>query len=501
MVFGVNLLPRAVALLAVVLGACSAGLLHFPVNYAHWRNRTAVSLQEWRANVPPADAPVPDDATFDRLTSDERQAQFVECINAQARTCTEHAMAYRSPRLAEVRAAVDSTLLARNMTVAVAVFWGRHRYVSILWRYLERNLRANGGIVDKLLLITHKRDSDAGFARAAEILRHATEKYPTSVFAVPFCDKPYGCAYDEILTDPRAVYVKVDDDVVFVKDGSFEHLALQVLTNPEYTLYSGSVANNPHGIALHRFVGAYPATSYHWRTLGSSSPPFYNASDAASIYYGKNVYDTPGSQAHEAFVYNVAAGRLDVYAFDLWNMHHCRCGKPQPALDMCTNGFYRWSINAFAWTKGSVTQKRPVPKFDEPEIGIGWVMTSSQKRVAVVGESLFVHCQVRAGLECLRPARFCRQQVVVERFRFHVQYTRQRTSKPDFGLREVILLPWYDELAKQYCATEFGGWAGNASLLHLYESMAYSWGEDRYSRSPKDRRPHCPDKAFCNYIE
>jgi hypothetical protein len=41
-------------------------------------------------------------------------------------------------------------LAARGAKVSVAVFWGRERYVSILWRYLERNLAANGGIVDEV---------------------------------------------------------------------------------------------------------------------------------------------------------------------------------------------------------------------------------------------------------------------------------------------------------------------------------------------------------------
>jgi hypothetical protein len=45
---------------------------------------------------------------------------------------------------------------------------------------------------------------------------------------VPFCEVPYGCAYDEIMVDPKAVYTKIDDDIIFIKDGSFEHLIYQV---------------------------------------------------------------------------------------------------------------------------------------------------------------------------------------------------------------------------------------------------------------------------------
>jgi hypothetical protein len=47
----------------------------------------------------------------------------------------------------QVTAAVRRELDARGAYASVAVFWGRERYVTLLWRYLERNLRVNGGIV------------------------------------------------------------------------------------------------------------------------------------------------------------------------------------------------------------------------------------------------------------------------------------------------------------------------------------------------------------------
>jgi hypothetical protein len=36
------------------------------------------------------------------------------------------------------------------------------------------------------------------------------------------------------------------------------------------------------------------------------------------------------------------------------------------------------------------------------------------------------------------------------------QYTRQRISKPDYGLREAIMLPWYKDLADLYLASPYG---------------------------------------------
>ncbi len=55
-------------------------------------------------------------------------------------------------------------------------------------------------------------------------------------------------------------------------------------------------------------------------------------------------------------------------------------------------------------------------------------------------------------------------------------------SKPNYGLREVIYLPWYTALADQYLSTPYGGWQGNATLLHVYEASSFQAGESRFSR-------------------
>ena len=126
-------------------------------NYAPWRDRTTVSAKEWAADIPP---PVAQTMTMKQLAAlpkKEKQQIFKKCLQKEATAFTDHVLRYRSPRLKEITAAVRTELDARGASVAVAVFWGRERYVSILWRYLERNLRANGGIVDQVILITNQR--------------------------------------------------------------------------------------------------------------------------------------------------------------------------------------------------------------------------------------------------------------------------------------------------------------------------------------------------------
>lgn len=65
----------------------------------------------------------------------------------------------------------------------------------------------------------------------------------------------------------------------------------QILFNKDYLFYSGAVVNNPHGYAVHAFVGALPPSTYHWRDLGKQHPPFVNVSTVVDLYYGKNIYD------------------------------------------------------------------------------------------------------------------------------------------------------------------------------------------------------------------
>jgi hypothetical protein len=85
---------------------------------------------------------------------------------------------------------VNAELLRRGAKVSVAVFWGRERYVTILWRYLERNLRANGGVVDEVVLITHNRDDATGAEGAKAILADAVRR----------CGRPSrGCSEPDLL--------------------------------------------------------------------------------------------------------------------------------------------------------------------------------------------------------------------------------------------------------------------------------------------------------------
>jgi hypothetical protein len=87
---------------------------------------------------------------------------------------------------------VRALIQQRGVKVSICVFWGRGRYVRILWPYIERNLIQNLGVVGEVLLLTFNRDAADGEAEAREILDKAVARYPGTVKEVPFCARPYG---------------------------------------------------------------------------------------------------------------------------------------------------------------------------------------------------------------------------------------------------------------------------------------------------------------------
>ncbi len=67
-------------------------------------------------------------------------------------------------------------------------------------------------------------------------------------------------------------------------------------------------------------------------------------------------------------------------------------------------GYYRWSINAFSYLRNvTAPHKKWVPVFDEPFISMDWARDLAPHRVGLVGESLFVHCQVSERDKCMGP--------------------------------------------------------------------------------------------------
>jgi hypothetical protein len=74
--------------------------------YGYWRHTDEVSLATWRARIPP---PVPrllNVSTLNALPDGEKAELFHACLGNQAKSFSAHVLRYKSPKLAEVTAAV-----------------------------------------------------------------------------------------------------------------------------------------------------------------------------------------------------------------------------------------------------------------------------------------------------------------------------------------------------------------------------------------------------------
>lgn len=123
------------------------------------------------------------------------------------------------------------------------VFAGRKEYVSILDCYLQRNLVRNGGWLDEVMFIMHvNRTQDIVY------LHDITDSVPEYTLQEVYTEeedvrKPFSEAYK--LCKPDTLYVKIDDDVLFLEDNTIPSIIQRKIDHPEYLMVSANVLNQP----------------------------------------------------------------------------------------------------------------------------------------------------------------------------------------------------------------------------------------------------------------
>ncbi|KAK5940386.1 hypothetical protein PMZ80_007806 [Knufia obscura] len=300
--------------------------------------------------------------------------------------------------------------------VVALLFAGRKQYVSILECYIRRNLVRNGGWLDEVVWIIHTQDqTDINFLE--EIINEVPE-YTQHIA------RSYHDAYSILERD--TIYVKIDDDVVFMEDHTIPAIVKRLDDNPQYSIVSANVMNQPALSWVHYHLGAiHPylpelekpddfvenrAEEHDWRL--SSTPAWHGPENytfnrtAGPPFEGHRwlrlpdthlVEETPAgamggdgreyneasigwsswaiaAQQHYSFLENVERKQLWRYKFDLWYYH-----------------FDRLSINFIAFD-GSTLLDNPVPEGADDEIYLTKVMPKNISRPAVLdGSGMAVH--------------------------------------------------------------------------------------------------------------
>ena len=214
------------------------------------------------------------------------------------------------------------------------VFYGRRKSASILFRYLDKNLKINGGILDKIVIaVRTKNEQDLSYLKTfIKTNRNSKCCYEIRNFN---SKENYKAIYTS-LHDNDLVF-KIDDDVVFISNGTFEKMLEEYLTKNHFIL-SANVVNHPQLSYVHARLRAilpfYEVKEFVWEKSANSSEEI-DGTIAMGADYGPTSkwWENPklGAIAHESFIYHVNNKNLDIFDFRIW--------------DFNTVEYHRWSIN------------------------------------------------------------------------------------------------------------------------------------------------------------
>ncbi|KAF2140305.1 uncharacterized protein K452DRAFT_253054 [Aplosporella prunicola CBS 121167] len=138
----------------------------------------------------------------------------------------------------------------KDFRIVGLVFFGRPVSVSILDCYLKRNLASNGGFLDEVIFLARTQDEEH-LAWLDKLLE--TEPAYTRV-NLEFEGIDYATAYD--VCENGTMYIKMDDDLVFIEDHAIATIVQKKLNHPEYFVVAANVVNQPSLSWMHWRMGA-----------------------------------------------------------------------------------------------------------------------------------------------------------------------------------------------------------------------------------------------------
>lgn len=131
------------------------------------------------------------------------------------------------------------------------VFFGRKDRVQILKCFLERNLVEHGGWLDEVHWIRNTGiEHDVKYLH--ELVASNAAYKEVEIKETGFVG--YGIAWTTI--QPGAIYVKIDDDVVWVADDTIPRIVTTKLDHPEYLTVTANMINSPLMGWVHYHMGA-----------------------------------------------------------------------------------------------------------------------------------------------------------------------------------------------------------------------------------------------------
>ena len=268
--------------------------------------------------------------------------------------------------------------------VHVCVFTGRWMYLRILLPYLYRELRQNGGVVDRVLfaMLGYNKETQAklqNFATGANsILKDEAFQFvylkeepsethdPMSLY--PFYSNFYYVVLQRLLRNPSDVYFKLDDDTVYIHPNAFGSMIKNKNTS-ECFLHFGNIVTNWRCNWLHQKIGVYD------KEVNPKELKFDFSPSAACGWKGPECAE----MVLRTFLHHYHKKQLSRYLFR--------------DRDLTTKG-QRFSINLFLIDVDIVDFKRMMELGAIRDDEVWWTMKYSSGAPhtnCIVGDALVVH--------------------------------------------------------------------------------------------------------------
>ncbi|KAH9994061.1 hypothetical protein F4779DRAFT_608328 [Xylariaceae sp. FL0662B] len=142
-----------------------------------------------------------------------------------------------------------------GIKIVAMVFYGRRRNVDILDCYLRQNLVTYGGYLDEVRFMVHTTIKDD----VKWLRKFVQEEEEYKFVDLGACTKEeYGCIW-ELATDDDTIYLKIDDDILYIHHDAIPQLIHTRLAQPHPYAVSAQLVNSPvTGIQQYHYGAIHP---------------------------------------------------------------------------------------------------------------------------------------------------------------------------------------------------------------------------------------------------
>lgn len=185
---------------------------------------------------------------------------------------------------------------------------GRRKYLEVLLPYIFRD-RA---LIDEYhFWLNTNNEEDATFCREVAEASGGFIKVVEADKSIPVIDGMYGYSIYRFYKDcvePDTVYVRLDDDIVFVERGAIRKLVNFRIVNPGYFLVFANIINNAICGHIHQRMGMLPAKDGKLVGYDCLDPVGWSDPDFAE-------------HTHRCFLDAYNTKHLDGYKFNRWELY------------------------------------------------------------------------------------------------------------------------------------------------------------------------------------